>query len=65
MEDLIEDVGIDGKQSYEDAIIPVTEAYRQYADRISILGGIDVDFLCRERMKRPSGNGCGTPSKCV
>jgi uroporphyrinogen decarboxylase len=48
MEDLIEDVGIDGKQSFEDAIMPVTDAYRKYADRISILGGIDVDFLCRE-----------------
>jgi uroporphyrinogen decarboxylase len=47
MEDLIEDVGIDGKQSFEDAIMPVTEAYEKFGDRISILGGIDVDFLCR------------------
>ncbi|MBN2323440.1 MAG: uroporphyrinogen-III decarboxylase-like protein [Spirochaetes bacterium] len=47
MEDLIEDVRIDGKQSFEDAIMPVTDAYRKYGGRISILGGIDVDFLCR------------------
>jgi uroporphyrinogen decarboxylase len=47
MEDFIVDVGIDGKQSFEDAIMPVTEAYKKYGDRISILGGIDVDLLCR------------------
>jgi uroporphyrinogen decarboxylase len=47
MEDLIEVVGIDGKHSFEDTILPVSEAYRRYGQRISILGGIDVDFLCR------------------
>ena len=47
MEDLIGSVGIDGKHSFEDAILPVTEAFRKYGNRISILGGIDVDFLCR------------------
>jgi uroporphyrinogen decarboxylase len=47
MEDLIGSVGIDGKHSFEDAILPVTEAFRRYGKRISILGGIDVDFLCR------------------
>ncbi len=47
MDDLIGGVGIDGKHSYEDAILPVTEAKRRYGDRISILGGIDMDFLCR------------------
>ena len=47
MEELIDSVGIDGKHSFEDTILPVTEAYRRYGERISILGGIDVDFLCR------------------
>lgn len=47
MDDLIEDVGIDAKHSYEDIIMPVTEVYKNYGERISILGGIDVDFLCR------------------
>jgi len=47
MEDLIEDVRIDGRHSFEDTIEPVTEAYERYGDRIAILGGIDVDFLCR------------------
>ena len=27
--------------------MPVEEAYEQYHDRIAILGGIDVDFVCR------------------
>ena len=47
MDDLIETVGIDGKHSFEDTILPVTEAYRRYGQKISILGGVDVDFLCR------------------
>ena len=47
MEDLIEDVQIDARHSFEDTIEPVTEAYERYGGRIAILGGIDVDFLCR------------------
>jgi uroporphyrinogen decarboxylase len=47
MDDLIDDVGMDGKHSFEDAILPVAEAKRRYGDRISLLGGIDLDFLCR------------------
>lgn len=39
---------IDGKHSWEDAILPVEEAYETYGDRIAILGGLDMDFLCRE-----------------
>jgi len=47
MEDLIEDVGIDAKHSFEDTIEDVCETHQQYSDRIAMLGGIDVDFLCR------------------
>jgi uroporphyrinogen decarboxylase len=47
MEDIIEYVGIDAKHSYEDSILPVSEAKRLYGDRIAILGGFDVDRLCR------------------
>ncbi len=47
MEDLIEDVEIDARHSFEDAIEPVSLACERYGDRIAILGGIDVDFLCR------------------
>ena len=47
MEDLIEDVGIDAKHSFEDVIESVVEDKALYGDRIALLGGIDVDFLCR------------------
>ena len=47
MEDIIEVIGYDAKHSFEDAIIPVEEAYERWGGRIAILGGIDVDFLCR------------------
>jgi uroporphyrinogen decarboxylase len=47
MPDLIETVGIDGKHSFEDAIIPVAEFHARYGDRIAVLGGIDVDILAR------------------
>ena len=47
MEDLITDVKIDAKHSYEDMILPVEAAAKQYGDRIAILGGFDVDSLIR------------------
>lgn len=47
MEDIIDYVGIDAKHSFEDSIMPVTEAVDVYGDRISLLGGFDVDRLCR------------------
>lgn len=47
MEDLIEVVGIDARHSFQDNIEPVEEVYGKYADRISILGGLDVDLLAR------------------
>lgn len=47
MDEIIDDVGIDAKHSYEDAILPVTEAKKLYGKRIAILGGFDVDRLCR------------------
>ena len=46
MDDLIDDVGIDAKHSYEDKIMPVPAFKRKYGSRIAVLGGIDVDFLC-------------------
>lgn len=47
MEDLIEDVKIDGKHSFEDAIMPVWEFKWKYGGRIAVLGGVDVDKLSR------------------
>lgn len=51
MEDIIEHIRIDAKHSYEDSILPVTEAKRLYGDRIAILGGFDMDRLCRSDEK--------------
>ena len=51
MPDLIDDVKIDAKHSFEDTIQTVTEAFYLYSDCIAILGGIDVDFLCRSDEK--------------
>ncbi len=47
MDDLIDDVGIDAKHSFEDAIVPVADMKRRYGERIGILGGVDVDVLGR------------------
>ena len=46
MDDLIDDVKIDAKHSFEDTIESVIDVKRQYGDRLTLLGGIDVDFLC-------------------
>ncbi|MCM8824913.1 MAG: hypothetical protein NC937_01980 [Candidatus Omnitrophica bacterium] len=47
MPDLIDDVKVDGRHSFEDEGNPVTEAKMKYGNKIAILGGIDVDKLAR------------------
>jgi uroporphyrinogen decarboxylase len=47
IEDIIGDMGFDGRHSYEDQIMPVEDAYERLCGRIAVLGGIDVDFICR------------------
>jgi uroporphyrinogen decarboxylase len=47
LEDLIEDVRIDALHSFQDNITPIEEMHRRYGDRISLLGGVDVDLLAR------------------
>ena len=47
MPDVI-NIGYDAKHSFEDEIQKVEDAYMEYGKDIAILGGIDVDFLCRE-----------------
>lgn len=46
IEELITDVGIDAKHSFEDKIMPVTQFKKLYGDRIGVVGGVDVDLLC-------------------
>lgn len=45
MDDIIDDMGYDGKHSFEDNICAVEESYKKWGSRIAILGGIDVNFL--------------------
>ena len=47
MENLIEDVRIDAKHSFEDVFETVVEFKERYGERVAALGGIDLDFLCR------------------
>ena len=47
IDDVIDDMGYDARHSYEDGILPVEKAYNRYHNRIAILGGIDLDFVCR------------------
>ncbi len=47
MDDLINDVKIDGKHSFMEGVAPVKEYKKIYGDRICLLGGIDVDILSR------------------
>ena len=46
-DDLIDDCRIDAKHSFEDAIMPVGEFKKKYGRRITPLGGLDVDVICR------------------
>ena len=41
-------MGIDGKHSYEDIIEPVESAYDKLHDRIAVIGGMDLDYVCRK-----------------
>ena len=47
MPDLIEDVRIDAKHSFEDVIVPVEEFKQRWGTRVAVLGGVDVDLLSR------------------
>jgi uroporphyrinogen decarboxylase len=45
MPDLLSAVRVDGKHSFEDAILPVEKFQEKYGDRIAALGGLDVHIL--------------------
>ncbi len=47
MDHLIDSVKIDAKHSFEENVVPVTEAKRRWGDRVALLGGLDVDFISR------------------
>ena len=45
MDDLIDDVGIDAKHSFQDGVFPIIDAKKRYGDRVCLLGGVDVHKL--------------------
>jgi len=47
MPDLVEDVKIDARHSFEDTIEPVEDFYDRWGGETAVLGGVDMDFLCR------------------
>lgn len=47
MDDLIDEVGIDGKHSFEDNILSIVEFKKCYGNRVAALGGIDIDKIAR------------------
>lgn len=47
MDDFIDEVKVDAKHSFEDVITPIAEAKTRWGDRMAMLGGFDVDLLCR------------------
>ena len=49
MDELMDQVGIDGYHSFQDVILPVQEFQRRYGARVAVLGGVDVDRLARLR----------------
>ncbi len=43
--DIVDDIGYDGRHSYEDNIMPVEEAYELLQGKIAVMGGIDMSFI--------------------
>lgn len=57
-DDIADDLKFDGRHSYEDKIIPVEQAYDRYKDKFAILGGIDLDFVCRKTPQEIYSRAC-------
>lgn len=58
MDDVIYTIKHDGWHSFEDKITPVEEAYEKYNGKIAILGGMDIDFLCRSTPEQVYNRAC-------
>jgi uroporphyrinogen decarboxylase len=63
IDDIINVIGYDGKHSYEDIICPVEQMYDKYSDRIAIIGGIDVGFICSSTPQKISERSKGMIDK--
>ncbi len=51
MPDLCDDVRIDARHSYEDTIERPESVKARWGHKVAVIGGIDVDFLCRSDEK--------------
>ncbi|HDY66044.1 MAG TPA: uroporphyrinogen-III decarboxylase-like protein, partial [Phycisphaerae bacterium] len=65
MEYAIEDVGIDAKHSFEDTIESIIDAKALYGERIALLGGIDVNFLCTSSEQEVRKRVLNTLEQCI
>lgn len=65
IDDYIEKVKIDAKHSFEEAVVPVTEVKRRYGDRLTLLGGMDVDFLARSTPDKIAAKTLAILEPCV
>ena len=65
MPDLIHNVGIDGRHSFEDTIETVVDAKKRYGQDISLLGGIDMDFICRASVDQVRKRVRNTLDECM
>jgi uroporphyrinogen decarboxylase len=71
MDDLVNTVGIDAKHSFEDTIEDVADAKEKWGSKIALLGGIDMDFICRadedaiRQRVRKTLDRCGTRGYCL
>ena len=45
-------MGIDGKHSYEDVIMPVGRFQERWGGRIAVLGGLDINMLSARDARR-------------
>lgn len=57
-DDIIFDIKYDGKHSYEDKIMPVEKAYDVLNPKIAVLGGLDLDFVCRKTPREIYNRAC-------
>lgn len=57
-DDIIDGMKYDAKHSYEDKIMPVEEAYKVLHPRIAVLGGLDMDYVCRRSPKEIYERAC-------
>ncbi len=58
IDDMVDDMKYHARHSFEDNIIPIEKAYEQMNMRMALLGGIDVDFICRSTPEQIYNRSC-------